>query len=102
MIMVITRMNVFSEKRMELSQTMTSLSVSIRKEKGCRLCDVCQSIEDRNRFFLIELWDTQANLMIHLKSDHSKVIRGVMNLLEKPYEMMFHTVLHPAKLELLV
>jgi quinol monooxygenase YgiN len=36
MILVIIRMEVLSEKRMELSQTIASLSGSIRMEKGCQ------------------------------------------------------------------
>ena len=89
-------MNVLSEKRMELSQTIASLSGSIRMEKGCRRCDFCQSMEDENRLFLLEEWDTEENLMSYLKSEHFKVLRGAMNLLEDPYETMFHTVFHPA------
>jgi quinol monooxygenase YgiN len=95
MILVITRMRVLSEKRMELSQTITSLSVSIRMEKGCRRCDFSQSIEDENRLFLLAEWDTQENLMTYMKSKRFKVFRGAMNLLREPYEMMFHTVFHP-------
>jgi len=75
---------------MELSQTIASLSGSIRMEKGCRRYDFCQSVADENRLFLLEEWDTQENLLIHLKSEHFKVIRGAMNLLEEPYEIMFH------------
>ncbi len=96
MILLTIRMNVLSEKRRELSQTITSLSGSIRMEKGCRRCDFCQSVEDENRFFLLEEWDTQEKLMTHLKSEHFRVFRGAMNLLKEPYEMMFHTVFHPA------
>jgi quinol monooxygenase YgiN len=92
-------MNVLPEKRMELSQTIASLSGSIRMEKGCQRCDFCQSIEDENRFFLLEEWDTRKNLIANLKSDHYKVLRGAMNLLQYPYETMFHTVFHPAGME---
>jgi quinol monooxygenase YgiN len=92
-------MNVRSEKRMELSQTIASLSGSTRMEKGCRRYDFCQSIDDEKRFFLLEEWDTRANLMAHLKSDHFRVLRGAMNLLEDPYETMFHTVFHPAGID---
>ena len=88
-------MKVLSEKRMELSQTIASLSGSIRKEKGCRRCDFCRSMEDENRFFLLEEWDTQENLMTHLKSEHFMVLRGAMNLLQEPYERIFYTVFHP-------
>jgi quinol monooxygenase YgiN len=99
MILVIIRMKIPSEKRMELSQTITSLSGSVRMEKGCRRCDFCQSVEDANRLFLLEEWDTQESLMNHMKSEHFRVLRGAMNLLREPYEMMFHTVFHPARME---
>ena len=96
MILVIMRMKVLSEKRKELSQTITSLIGSIRTEKGCRRCDFCQSIEDENELCLLEEWDTQGNLKGHLKSERFRVLRGAMNLLQEPYKMMFHTVFHPA------
>ena len=92
MTLLIIRMNVLSEKRLELSQAIASLSSSIRMEKGCQRCDFCRSIEDENRFFLLEEWDTQENLQNHLKSDNFKVIKGAMNLLQEPYEKTFHTV----------
>ena len=99
MILVKIRMKVLSEKRMELSQAIVSLIGSIRLEKGCQRCDFCQSIEDENRLFLLEEWDTQENLMTHLKSEHFRVFRGAMNLLKEPYERIFHTVFHPAGLQ---
>jgi quinol monooxygenase YgiN len=88
-------MRVIAEKRKELSQTIISLIGSMRTEKGCRRCDLCQSIEDENRLFLLEEWDTRKNLMAHLRSEHFRVLRGAMNLLKEPYEIMFHTVFHP-------
>ena len=99
MILVIIRMKVLSEKRLELSQTIASLCGSTRMEKGCRHCDICQNIENENQLFLLEEWDTQENLMTHLKSEHFKVLRGAMNLLEEPYEMLFHSGLHLAGME---
>ena len=79
---------------MELSQTIASLIGSIRTEKGCSRCDFCQSIEDENRLFLLEEWETQENLMSHLKSERFRVLRGAMSLLRERYEMVFHTVFH--------
>ncbi len=99
MILVILRMKVHSEKRLELSQTITLLSGHIRKEKGCRRCDFCQNIEKENELFLLEEWNTQENLMIHLKSEGFKVLRGAMNLLQEPFELMIHSLSHPAGLE---
>ena len=99
MILLIIRMNAFPEKRIELSQTISSLSVSTRMQKGCRRCDFCQSVEDENILFLFEEWDNQEDLMTHMKSDNFKVIRGTRNLLQKPYENTFYTVSHPTGME---
>ena len=99
MILVIRRMKVLSEKRMELSQTIASLIGSIRMEKGCQRCDFCQSTEDENKLFLLEEWDTREDLKSHLKSGRFKVLRGAMNLLQEPHEMMFHNGFHPSGME---
>jgi len=81
---------------MELSQTIALLMGDIRTEKGCKRCDFCQSAEDENQLCLLEEWDTKKSFKSHLKSERFRVLRGAMNLLKEPYEMMFHTVFHPA------
>ena len=92
MILVIIRMKVLAEKRKELSQTIVSLIGSLRTEKGCRRCDFCQSMEDENELRILEEWDTRENLNSHLKSERFRVLRGAMNLLQEPYEMLVQTV----------
>jgi quinol monooxygenase YgiN len=99
MILAIIRMKVPPEKRMELSQTVASLIVPIRAEKGCRRYDFCQSVEDENELFLLEEWDTQEDLMGHLRSGRFKVLRGAMNLLKYPYEITFHKALDPQRMK---
>jgi quinol monooxygenase YgiN len=99
MILVIIRMKVLSEKRMELSQAIASLSGSIGMEKGCRRCDFCRSIENEDQLFLLEEWDTEENLMAHMKSEHFMVLRGAMNLLKGPCERVFYTSFRPAEME---
>ena len=99
MILVIIRMKVLSEKRKELSQTIASLIGSIRTEKGCRRYSFFQSMEDENELCLLEEWDSQENLERHLKSGRFRVLRGTMNLLQEPYEMIFHNVFHPAGMD---
>jgi len=99
MIVIFIRMTVLPEKHLELSQTVTSLSSTIRIEKGCQRCDFCQSIEDENRLFLLEEWDTKGHLKDYLKSDNFNVFRGAMNLLREPYEMMVLNVDQKAGIE---
>ena len=99
MILLIIRMRVLPEKRMELSQTVASLMGPIRKEKGCSSCNFCQSMEDENKLYLLGEWDTEENLKSHLRSGYFMVLKGAMNLLEEPYEMVFHTVFQLARAE---
>ncbi|MCX5884770.1 MAG: antibiotic biosynthesis monooxygenase, partial [Proteobacteria bacterium] len=58
-----------------------------------------QSFEDENALCLLEEWDTRESLKSHLESGRFRVLLGAMNLLKEPYEMMFHTVFHPAGME---
>lgn len=94
MVLVIIRMKVLPEKHKELSQTIASLIGSIRTDKGCKRCDYCQNVENENELLLLEEWDTEENLQIHMKSGRFRVLRGTSNLLREPYTMMYHTVFH--------
>ena len=94
MILAIMRMKVISTKRLELSQAIVSLTGFIRTKKGCRRCDFLQSLGNENELCLIEEWDTPEDFRAHLKSEHFKVLRGAMNLLEEPCEGKSYTVLH--------
>lgn len=99
MIQVVIRMKVLSEKRLELSQTIASLSTTTRREKGCRRCDFFQDVEKENELCLLEEWDNRKSFITHLKSDHFKVLRGAMSLLQEPFELMFNTMLNPIGLK---
>ena len=85
-------MKVLAEKRLELCQTIVSLIGSLRTEKGCLRCDFCRGMEDENELRILEEWDTRENLNSHLNSECFRVLRGAMNLLQEPYEMLVHTV----------
>lgn len=88
MIMVIVHMKVSDKKCKELSQTITSLLNCIRTEKGCVRCDFFYGLEDENVLCLLEEWDSQKNFEKHCNSECFKVLRGAMNLLEEPYEIL--------------
>ena len=99
MILVIIRMKVLPEKRLELSQTIALLIVTIKTEKGCKCCDFCQNMEDENELCLLAEWDTQENLMLHFKSERFRILLGAMTFLREPYKMMLRTVFHPTGME---
>lgn len=91
-ILVIIRMKVLAKKRKELSQTIVSLIGYLRTEMGCRRCDFYGSVEDENKFCILEEWDSLEDFDGHLKSERYSVLRGAMNLLQEPHEMRVHTV----------
>lgn len=99
MILVVIRMKVLPNKRLELSQTIALLIGAIRAEKGCLRCDYCHTVKNENEIFLIEEWDVQESFMSHLKSEPFKVLRGAMNLLQEPFTMTFHTALNLQELQ---
>jgi quinol monooxygenase YgiN len=90
MILVIIEMNVRSEKRIELTQTIASLIGSIRKDKGCKRCDFYQSMENENDLLLLQEWDSQESLQSHMNSGRFRVLRGTTSLLLTPYKMKVH------------
>jgi quinol monooxygenase YgiN len=99
MILVIIRMKAPSDKRMELSQTIASLIGPIRSENGCKRCDFYQDIGDENKLCILEQWDTQDNLKSHMRSKRFGVLRGAMNLLKEPYELILHNAAKPMVVE---
>lgn len=94
--MVIIHLKVSAEKRRELFQAVSSLLSSIRDQKGCVRCDFFHRTEDENIFCLLEEWDTQKNLDLFFRFDSFKILRGAMNLLEEPGEIIVYQRFLPA------
>lgn len=96
MILVIIHLKVSAEKRKELYQAVSSLLTSIRDQQGCVRCDFFHRTEDKNVFCLLEEWATQKHLDTHYGSETYKVLRGTMNLLEEPCEIISYQYVPPA------
>jgi len=95
MILVIMQMKVSAVKRKELSQTVSSLLGSIRGQRGCRRCDFFHLVDDDNDLCLLEEWDAQKNIDAYFSSEIFKVLRGALNLLEEPCEIICYQCLPP-------
>jgi len=89
-------MKVLPRKRKELSQAITSLLNSIRKEKGCVRCDFFHGIENENIFCLLQEWETQNDFETYHKSECHKVLQGAAHLLYEPSEIILYQRLQPA------
>jgi quinol monooxygenase YgiN len=86
------KMSAVPEKRSEVFQTLASLAVTIRKEKGCRRCEFFQQSEDQSSFEIVEEWQTREELDEHLRSPVFAILLGLGPLLLGPPTMQIYNV----------
>jgi quinol monooxygenase YgiN len=92
MIVVRITMNPFPEKQLEVMQTLLSMIEPTSKEAGCLSYSVFCDIEDRNRFSLLEEWETREDLDQHIATHRFGALLGIKALLAKPLDIQIHTV----------
>lgn len=92
MIIVIINASASCEKRTEVFQTLASVALMSRRDRGCLRCQFCQDGEDDTSFALIEEWQSREALDEHLQSQVFGVLLGLMPLLRAPLGMRLCTV----------
>jgi quinol monooxygenase YgiN len=85
-------MNVLPEKQLEVTQTLLSMIEPTGKEAGCLSYTVFCDIEDKNRFSLLEEWESREDLDHHIRSHRFGVLLGTKTLLCEPPTIQIHTV----------
>lgn len=88
MILAKHNMSALPKKRTEVFQTLASLTMTIRREKGCARCELFQESEDPSSFELVEEWQSRTDLDEHLRSDVFGVLLGLAPLLARPVQTM--------------
>jgi quinol monooxygenase YgiN len=70
------------DKAAEGERALRALREGSRAEPGCVTFDVARGIDDRNVFFLYEIWRDQAALDAHYQTEHFQTygVRGVRTL----------------------
>ena len=92
MIVVRITMNVVPEKQKELVQTLLSMVGPTGKETGCLSYAVFCDIEHKNRFILLEEWETRKDLDHHIGTHRFGVLLGSRTLLCEPPKIQIDTV----------
>ena len=87
-------MHIIPEKQLEMMQTLLSMIESTEKETGCLSYGVFCDLEDKNRFCLVEEWETREHLDRHIASHRFGVLLGTKALLREPLEIQILTVSH--------
>ena len=90
------------EKHLELKQTLSSLVAPAGRETGCLSYGVSCDIEDRNRFSLMQSWETRDLLDHHIRSDRFGVLLGTKSLLSRPPRIEIYTILQAEGMEAIV
>ncbi len=85
-------LNVLAEKQLEIMQTLLSLIEPVGKEKGCKSYSVSCDINDRNRFCLMEEWETRDDMDHHIRSRRFGVLLGTKSLLSVPLDIRIYTI----------
>jgi quinol monooxygenase YgiN len=101
MILATLRMNVRSERRSDLLETMRGMLEPVRVERGCLSYRLYEDVEDRNTLVLVEEWKTQTDLESHIRTDNHRRLMALMDILNKQPELQFNTVSHTSGMDLI-
>ena len=99
MIVTTTRITVSSANRSELFQTIATLLIPIRSEKGCLSSHFYLDSADSNCAMLIEEWETEADWDNHLQSRDCAVFLGAVSVLCRPASVEFKVLSYVAGIE---
>ncbi len=94
MIIVRITLDVLEDKQLELTQTLLSLIEPVGRETGCKSYSIFCDIHDKNRFCLIEEWESNKDLERHIKSHRFGVLLGTKTLLRNPLKVGIYSVSH--------
>ena len=81
MIVDTTRITVYPEKRIELSQTVTRLLDQIKDVKGCRTFRFYLDTSDKNSSLLVSEWETESDYLTYLHSNDFAILKGAIKVL---------------------
>ena len=84
---VIARFVARKGKEDQLRALLQGMLVPTRAESGCRLYELYES-DSKGRFYIYEIWESQAALDQHAASPHFKHLeQTVGELVEEPFEV---------------
>lgn len=91
MILTTIKIHGRAEKRTEIVQTIRGLSEQLIEREGCLKADLYQDLDDKNIFYLLEVWPTRKHLESHMTSKSQAVLLGLETVLAKSLEI-YHAV----------
>jgi quinol monooxygenase YgiN len=87
--------------REELRRAFAAWKGPTEVEPGCKSCKIRQQSDDPDAFCYEARWNSEEDLLHHLRSDHYKRLLVLMDMGEEEPVIEFHTVLETVGLDLI-
>ena len=101
MILMTVYVKVAPEKRQDGIETLKSMIGPVSVLPGCQGCYLYNDIDNDDRLFLLEQWESQKRFEDHVSSPYFRYILGVLELACEPPEILIHTVSSTQGMELI-
>ncbi|MBF0169570.1 MAG: antibiotic biosynthesis monooxygenase [Nitrospinae bacterium] len=101
MILATSKMIVKAERRSELLEAMMGMLEPVRVEKGCLGYSLCEDVENKNGFLLLEEWETQVDIERHIARENQRRLLSLMDLLSEEPVIRYYTVTKTAGMDLI-
>jgi quinol monooxygenase YgiN len=92
MIQATIRMTIPPQKSGEVSKILRSVVELCRDDPGCFSCHLYGDLQEKNVLMLEEVWRTEGDLELHLRSDEYRNLLLVLELALKQPEIRFDTI----------
>ena len=100
--MVISTLRIVTvpQSRAEVVRTLAAQLGPTRVQPGCLRCDLYRDVENQGAITLVEEWESQAELDLHLRSEDYRSVLAAIELSQEPPVIHFDTVIGRAGLEI--
>jgi quinol monooxygenase YgiN len=100
--MVISTLRIFTtpKSRSEVLRMLTAQLGPTRVQPGCQRCDLYQDVENWETITLVEEWESQAEMDVHVRSEGYRSVLAAMDLSQEQPVIRFDTVATRGGLEI--
>ena len=99
MIQTTIRMTIPPQKSGEALRIFKSITEQCLAEPGCLSYHIYEDLQEKNVFMLEEVWRSEEDLNLHLRSDEYRNLLLVMEMALKEPEIRFDTILSSTGIE---
>ena len=92
MIVATIRMTIPPQKHGEALKILRSMGELCKDDPGCLSCNIYGDLQEQNVLMLEEVWKSEEDLDLHLRSDEYRNLLLVLEMARKQPEIRFDTI----------